>query len=139
MFKRTLAVLGAAALLTGLAIAPASAAAEKGYFTLDCANGSSYEVETNGAGQWTPARDLNGNRVFVPIAFSDFTFTAYVAGTNEVLFSESDPTETVKTAPMTGRSITTCSGEQRIEGVLDEDLGPIDLEISLTVTVATTH
>jgi hypothetical protein len=138
MIRRTLGVLGAATLLTGLAVAPASAA-EKGYFTLHCDNGSTYEVETNGGGQWTPARDLNGNRVFVPVAFSDFTITAYEAGTSNLLFSDSDPSETIKNSPMKGRAITTCSASQVIEGLQDPDLGLIDLEIALTVTVATSH
>jgi hypothetical protein len=40
-------------------------------FPLVC-GGTTYTVTTNGNGEWTPAHDVNSNRVFIPHAFSGF-------------------------------------------------------------------
>ncbi len=47
-------------------------------------DGVEYEVEGNGNGEFTPVRDKNSNRVFVPISFGDFTGTIFDTGGNEV-------------------------------------------------------
>lgn len=49
------------------------AAAEKETFPLDCGSAGKFVVESNGNGEFTSARDVNSNRVLVPVAFGEFT------------------------------------------------------------------
>lgn len=62
-----------AVLATSLPVAGSAAAAQPFEATLVCNNGQEYEVEGNGNGDFTPVRDKNSNRVFVPISFGDFS------------------------------------------------------------------
>jgi hypothetical protein len=43
--------------------------------TVTCSNGVTYQAATNGNGHWTPAHDVAGNTVLVPLAFPVETFT----------------------------------------------------------------
>jgi hypothetical protein len=65
-----------AGLATGLAVAPAAASfgdprSGDAPFELTCGN-TTYMVVTNGNGEWTPAHDIDSNKVFVPHWFGVF-------------------------------------------------------------------
>jgi hypothetical protein len=68
---------------TSLPMAGSAAAAQPFEATLKCDNGELYEVEGNGNGDFTPVRDKNSNRVFVPISFGDFSGAIF--DTNDVV------------------------------------------------------
>ena len=40
-----------------------------------CDNGQTYDVAVNGAGQFTPAHDIDSNTILVPVSFGPFTGT----------------------------------------------------------------
>lgn len=68
---RTIALVGLSSglALSGLGVANADPKGET--FQLVC-GGTTYEVITFGNGHWTPALDVNGNKVFIPHAFGGF-------------------------------------------------------------------
>ena len=57
---------------------------------LECDNGKSYTVNTNGNGEFTPGLVADGTAVFVPIAFGDFSFTV-TDGSGNVVDSGTEP------------------------------------------------
>ena len=44
-------------------------------FPLVCNNGTTYQATSNGNGEFTPAHDLGGTGVFVPVSFGTFSGT----------------------------------------------------------------
>ena len=44
-------------------------------FALVCDNGTTYQATSNGNGEFTPAHDLGGTGVFVPVSFGTFSGT----------------------------------------------------------------
>jgi hypothetical protein len=73
---RHLAVLALTLGLGGVAVAAATAdpsgAKNPAPVTIVCGN-TTYDAVANGNGQWTPAHDLNSNRVLIPVAFGPET------------------------------------------------------------------
>lgn len=77
----------ASALLSG----GAGADPQTGFtFPLVCDNGQTYDVTSNGNGEFTPAHDIESTTVFVPVAFGPFTGTVRNAQ-NQVVDSFTDP------------------------------------------------
>ena len=82
-----LAVAGGVAI--GIAAAPANADPKGETFPLVCNNGETYDVTTNGNGNFTPAHNADGTNVFIPLAFGEFKGTVTDAQGNVVdSFSE---------------------------------------------------
>lgn len=101
ILRRLAAVGGAAALALGVAALPAAADPPlrpgETPFTLDCGAGGTYEIVTaRGNGAWTPAMDVAGTTVFVPVAFGPSSGAVYDAATDELLAEFSDDSTTVK-------------------------------------------
>ena len=71
---RLLLAVGAGALLAPALQGTAGAAPQKEVLTLVC-GGTSYEVQVQGRGDFTPAHDLHSTTVFVPHAFGAFSAT----------------------------------------------------------------
>jgi hypothetical protein len=66
-------------------VAPASAEpADAETIPVECDNGESYEVVTNGNGEFTPAHIVGSTGTFVPVAFGEFTGTVR-SSTGQVL------------------------------------------------------
>lgn len=88
--RRTFArLLVAGGLTLGIAAAPAIADPKGETFPLVCDDGNTYQVTTNGNGEFTPAHDADSTRTFVPLAFGEFTGTVTDAQGNVVdSFSE---------------------------------------------------
>ncbi len=58
-------------------------------FQLVCENGKTYTVVTPpGNGNWTPAHDVNSNKVLVPVQFGAFTGTVFLDGVEQFSFTE---------------------------------------------------
>ena len=62
---------------------PVNAPRAQDPFTVTCGN-RSYEVVTNGNGEFTPAHDINGTSMLIPVNFGPFTGTIRDADGNEV-------------------------------------------------------
>lgn len=88
--RRTFArLLVAGGLTLGIAAAPAIADPKGETFPLVCDDGNTYQVTTNGNGEFTPAHDADSTRTFVPLAFGEFSGTVTDAQGNVVdSFSE---------------------------------------------------
>jgi len=73
---RRVAVLALMLALAGIAVSAATAdptgAKNPAPVTIVCGH-STYDAVANGNGNWTPAHDLNSNRVFVPVTFGPET------------------------------------------------------------------
>ncbi len=72
--------LGTVALVTAiggsvLVAGPAAAHDGEDTFPVVCSDGNTYELESNGNGPFTSARDVHSNTVLVPVAFGVFTGT----------------------------------------------------------------
>ncbi len=103
-----IASLGAA-LAAGTAVAGPVNAPDAIQFTVECGEAGTFQVVGNGNGQFTPAHDLNSNRVLIPVAFGPITFTVRDAEGN-VIFEETEA-EAAKgngTVPP-GRTPASCS------------------------------
>ncbi|HWC22231.1 MAG TPA: hypothetical protein VG502_08045 [Flexivirga sp.] len=117
--KFAAAAIGAACFIAPTALVATAAHADPANapnsfpITLMCDDGSSYQVVSNGNGNWTPAHDLNGQTVLIPLAFGMQTFTVYDASGN-IIDQESVPPST-KTAVNANKQATkscTFSGSQ---------------------------
>ncbi len=71
--------------------------------------GAHYTVVTAGNGEFTPAHDVRSNRVFIPVAFGDFTgtITDLTANTTET-FTEEGPIRKGN-AKARGRTLMECT------------------------------
>lgn len=109
-------------LTAGLAVALAGAAATAGAasaapvnapratpITIDCGSAGTFEAVTVGNGEFTPAHDVNSNRVLIPVSLGPTTFTGRDAEGN-VVFEETDTTVRTKghAAPR-GRTLLRCA------------------------------
>ena len=102
-------------LLVGLTVAVglvmvtagAASAASSSQITLKCGN-TTYQVTTNGNGDWTPARDTGSNLVFHPTAFGEFTgmFRPADGGKPERF---TDPARVFKAQPANGHDTFDCT------------------------------
>jgi hypothetical protein len=74
--SRHIAVLALTLALAGIAVAAATAdptgAKNSAPVTIVCGT-TTYDAVANGNGHWTPAHDLNSNRVLIPVAFGPET------------------------------------------------------------------
>src|SRR3954471_6139333 len=77
---------------------PASAA--QNIIPLTCGS-TTYQVATNGNGDWTPARDTNSTTVFHPVAFGEFNGTFTPADGSEPI-TETDPPSRARLNRRTG-------------------------------------
>lgn len=86
---RNVPVIAAGALaLSALSAAPAVAAPAQETVSLTCA-GTTYNVTVNGGGRFTPGHDTASGRVFVPVAFGQFTgVVRNAAGVQQGQFTE---------------------------------------------------
>lgn len=99
----------AAALPAGAATAAPVNAPNATPTALDCGTGGTFDTVTIGNGQFTPAHDLNSNRVLIPTSIGPTTFTARDAEGN-VVFEETDPTVATKGhASPRGRTLLNCT------------------------------
>jgi len=105
---RTLSVLTAGALaLPVLSVAPAAAAPVRETLPLAC-QGTTYDVVVNGGGDFTPARDPETGRVFVPVAFGVFTGVVRNAA-GEVQDSFTEPAASKGSSSQRGTVVCTYS------------------------------
>jgi len=94
--------------LSAIAVGPAGADPQKGdVIPLECENGQSYEVVTNGNGEFTPAHDVASNGTFVPVSFGEFTGTV-TSSSGEVLETFTEP-PVFKGQSARNRSELTCT------------------------------
>ncbi len=103
-----LALAAVAASAAGAAAAPVNAPRATP-IAIDCGSGGTFQAVTVGNGEFTPAHDLNSNRVLIPISIGPETFTARDAEGN-VVFEETDTTVRTKghAAPR-GRTLLHCA------------------------------
>ncbi len=110
--------------MAGTAVADPPAADENSTTTLSCNDGSSYNiVVAPGNGSWTPAFDVNGKSVFIPLAFEGFFFRITDANTGEVYVEESDPGVETKNYKTRGRPVLRCSFVDEVLSVDDPEFG----------------
>lgn len=135
LFRILGAGVSAAATTVALA-APASAhspAADEFAFALECDNGQSYLVTTNGNGEFTPAQDTASNTVFVPTSFGEFHGVVTDAETGEMIDEFTEPGAAKGHSGKARASSVTCTF--LFEGTdFDPDLGiEVHFEASGTV------
>ena len=100
---------GAVALgVTAVGLAPALAASTAQTIPVQCGQ-QSYEVTTNGNGNWTPARDNNSTLVFHPTSFGEFTGTFTPSDPNQPPQTETDPPQTFQAQPANGHPTVSCT------------------------------
>lgn len=132
----TAVAAGSAALL--LVVAPAASAAppERDTFAAECDDGGSYEVTVHGNGTWTPARIVGSTDVFIPVTFSDLTFTAVLPDGTEIVESEPGVDAKGDVAMRNPRPLLTCQVSASF--VLDEaeDGLPAGTELHFSGTVS---
>jgi len=120
----TLALAGIAA---GSATADPSGAKNSAPVTVVCGN-TTYHAVANGNGQWTPAHDLNSNKVLIPVTFGVET---------DVFTPVGGPPQTT-TTPARAKGSASPNGQQPIN--CSYTVGPITIpgvgtfEASGTVT-----
>jgi hypothetical protein len=107
LVKSALTVVSVGGAVAMVVAAPASAASNKQVFPLTC-NGTTYQVTTNGNGDWTPARDNNSNLVFHPTAFGEFTGT-FTPADGSPPSTQTDPPFARKTQPRNGHPTADCT------------------------------
>ena len=99
--RRLVAMSALALVLAGTMVGTAGADpdnAKNAFFvTATCENGVTYEVVTNGNGDFTAAHDLNSTTTLIPFAFGEFTFTVTDPQGN-VVDSGSEPGATKRAA-----------------------------------------
>jgi hypothetical protein len=111
--RRFAAGLTIATAAAALSIGPATAAPIKAPnatpTAIDCGPGGTFDTVTIGNGQFTPAHDVNSNRILIPTSIGPTTFTVRDAEGN-VVSEETDPTVNTKghAAPR-GRTLLHCT------------------------------
>jgi len=91
--RRAITVTCAAAALVVAGAATASAAPPgQEVIPLDCGTAGTFDIVTNGNGEFTPGRLVDSTQVIVPTAFGEITFTAVPPGGEPVVMT-TDPTE----------------------------------------------
>jgi len=101
--------LAGLALAAGLSSAAPVNAPRATPITIDCGSGGTFEVVTVGNGEFTPAHDVNSNRVLIPVSLGPTTFTARDAEGN-VVFEETDTSVRTKgRARPRGRTLLNCT------------------------------
>ena len=115
MFKNTrrlasvLAVTAAAsALAAGTASADPVGARDSLPLTVDCGSAGSFDVTTNGNGNWTPAHDLNSTTMLIPVAFGPSTSTLTDSEGN-IVDQQTDAGGPKGSANPAGRTLLDCS------------------------------
>ena len=110
--RRVVSVLAVTVAATALAAGTASAdpvnAPNSLPGTVDCGSAGSFDVVTNGNGNWTPAHDLNSTAVLIPVAFGPSTFTV-TDPNDQVIDTENDPGGPKGSAAPAGRTLLDCS------------------------------
>lgn len=101
--------LAALALSAGLSSAAPVNAPRATPITIECGSAGTFEAVTVGNGEFTPAHDLNNNRVLIPVSIGPTTFTARDAEGN-VVFEETETTVRTKGhARPRGRTLLNCT------------------------------
>jgi hypothetical protein len=108
--EKTLAVvLGVASFAFGIAAWTSTAGADPktGVIELTCGT-TTFDVTTNGQGEFTPAHDVDSNRVFHPVAFGAFHGSVY--DTSGVLVDQfTDPGGSTKGRSGKTKDLVTCT------------------------------
>ena len=116
---KPLGLVVAAGLALGVAAAPAGAGPVKETVPLVCDNGRTYTAVLNGNGEFTPARDVDSNSVFVPLSFGEFSFTITDSQGN-VLDSDTEPGVAKGQSGKNAKNTITCTfsftGTEVVEG-----------------------
>lgn len=103
-------LITSAILVSGLVFGTASVAEadpEGDSFDLTC-GAATYQVVVAGNGGWTPAHDVNSNRMFIPTSFSGFT--GQILDENGDLVDEfTDTTGSMKGQSARGKTIIDCT------------------------------
>jgi hypothetical protein len=106
----SVAVAGlAAALAAGVATGAPVNAPNIAAITLSCPSSSMSGVVTLVRGEWTPAHATDSNRVFIPIAFGEFTGVATDVDGN-VLFTVDEPPLAKGSAVPENSKLVECTG-----------------------------
>jgi len=101
--------LAGLALTAGLSSAAPVNAPRATPITIDCGSAGTFEAVTVGNGEFTPAHDVNSNRVLIPISIGPTTVTARDAEGN-VVFEETDTSVSTKgDARPRGRTLLNCT------------------------------
>jgi hypothetical protein len=81
-------MLALAGIAAGAATADPSGAKNSAPVTIVC-DGTTYQAVANGSGAWSPAHDLNSNKILIPLTFGVETdvFTPAGGGAPEITFS----------------------------------------------------
>jgi hypothetical protein len=97
-----------------------------------------FEVVVAGNGSWTPAHDLNSNKVWQPVAFDNEFFRVFNAKTGELIVQEGPGDLVVKMGNRNGVKTQNCSFSGSDGPFFDEELGfEIRIEFSGDVTLHT--
>jgi hypothetical protein len=92
----------------GFLVGAAGTAGAGGFpLQLTC-GGTTYQVITNGNGDWTPARDSASNLVFHPTAFGEFSGT-FTPSDGSAPQHETDPPFARKRTPRNGHPTADCT------------------------------
>lgn len=77
-------------------------------FPISCDNGKSYEVVSNGNGDFTPAHDVGSNATLVPVSFGAFTGTI-TDGNGNVVETFNEPAESKGQSAKGLKNAVTCT------------------------------
>ena len=101
-------VLCLGGVLVGTAGADPIRAPTSSVFTINCGTSGTYNVVVNGNGSFTPAHDLNSNKVLIPVAFGPFSFTV-TDRSGTVVDSGIEPGSSKGSAVPKGHPLLSCS------------------------------
>ncbi|MEA3054930.1 MAG: hypothetical protein QOD30_362 [Actinomycetota bacterium] len=105
--RATAVFIGGAAMLATTAGPVAAAGGGGEHIALACGQ-TTYDVVTNGNGDWTPARDSNSTLVFHPTAFGEFHGT-FTPSDGSPAQDVTDPPFERKNAPSNGHPTDSCT------------------------------
>jgi len=94
--------------VAGSALADPGNAKKSFSFTIDCGTNGVFDVVVNGNGDFTPAHDLNSNRVLIPVAFGEFSFTI-TNPSGVVIDSGTDPAFSKGSSSPKGHTLIECT------------------------------
>ena len=97
-------------MMSTLVVGAAGADPKGDVIPLECDNGQSYVVNTNGNGEFTPGLVADGTAVLVPVEFGPFSYTV-TDGEGNVVESGSEPASAKGRSAKGVKDAVTCTFE----------------------------
>ena len=133
---KTRSLLAIAGLTMAASFAGAGAAAadptKAQTLTLVCDNGSTYTVVVNSSGEWSPAHDVNGTSMLVPVSFGALHGTVTDANGN-VVDEFTDPASVKGRSGSQQRATSASCTFTSDDTFVDPDLGPLHVHVDGSV------